>query len=282
MHQISENVELKVCSKCHTAFPATIEFFTVRRTEKSGLYSQCKACVKEYSQKNRQRINLKTKLYVQNNQHKVVAYRKKYNEIHKTKRLKYYQENRELILLQKKEYAQKLCLFKSVGVKRLALYDTVSQNDEGFLEVLCAYCGQKLNPTNSQVHSRLKACESLSGHGENRFYCNNSKNGNGCREACPTFNQDKYPKGFEVSSSREVSPDFRQLVLLADDYTCQKCFITISEAELHVHHIKGAVQNPLLSNDVDNAITLCKTCHKLAHQQETCLYFDYRRKACVA
>ena len=75
-------------------------------------------------------------------------------------------------------------------------------------------------------------------------------------------------------TSREVQPELRQMRLEKDDYTCQKCHRTIDEAELHCHHITGVEQNPIESADLDNCITLCKKCHKWAHTQKGCRYFE--------
>jgi hypothetical protein len=51
---------------------------------------------------------------------------------------------------------------------------------------------------------------------------------------------------------------------------------TIDDAQLHCHHIEGVEKNPIESADLDNTITLCKKCHKWAHTQEGCRYFELR------
>ncbi len=53
---------------------------------------------------------------------------------------------------------------------------------------------------------------------------------------------------------------------------------TIDEVQLHCHHIEGYTQNPLLGNDIDNVITLCKACHKEVHKLPGCNYQDLRCK----
>jgi hypothetical protein len=153
---------------------------------------------------------------------------------------------------------------------KLTLDEGVKENKDGLLLVKCTYCGNHFLPTWIEVRNRINSLEGK-GTGECRLYCSN-----GCKKACPIFNKHKYPKGFKKASSREVDPLIRQMCLARDNYECQKCGALITEAELHAHHIEGAVQQPMLANDVDNTITLCKKCHKLVHSQEGCKYSDLR------
>lgn len=124
------------------------------------------------------------------------------------------------------------------------------------------------------VMNRINSIEGKQsyGWGEARFYCSNS-----CKKQCPIFNQRKFPKGFQIATSREVQPELRQMVFERDNWTCQKC----GEIEsLHCHHITGVELNPIESADIDNCITFCKKCHKGAHKQKGCLYSDFQRKPC--
>jgi len=61
-----------------------------------------------------------------------------------------------------------------------------------------------------------------------------------------------------------------------DNWECQSCGATQSEAQLHCHHIEGYAQNPRLGNDVTNTVTLCKTCHKEVHKLPGCNYNDLK------
>jgi len=66
-----------------------------------------------------------------------------------------------------------------------------------------------------------------------------------------------------------VQPELRKLVLLRDNYTCQKCNTSKEDnpdLELHCHHIDPVINNPIESADIDNCITLCKLCHKEIHK----------------
>jgi len=143
-----------------------------------------------------------------------------------------------------------------------------SKENEKVIEVVCTYCGKWFKPSGDQLQKRVKGLNQLPG-GEGRFYCSD-----GCKKACPIFRKRLWPEGYKSATSREVQPELRQMRLECDGYICQKCHRTIDEAELHCHHITGVEQNPIESADVDNCITLCKKCHKWAHTQEGCRYFE--------
>jgi len=42
------------------------------------------------------------------------------------------------------------------------------------------------------------------------------------------------------------------------------------DKQLHCHHIDPVKNNPIESADVDNCITFCVDCHKLAHKDKEC------------
>jgi len=167
-----------------------------------------------------------------------------------------------------------------VTKKNIPLYNTFAsqidyceevrrnKNDLAILEAKCTYCGKWFGPTRLSVVNRIQA---LNGEiqGEGRLYCSEN-----CKQACPIYHRSKYPKGFKLTTSREVQPELRQMVLERDSWICQKCGET--EAELHCHHIDPVSQNPIESADMDNCITLCKDCHIEIHQQDGCKYYELR------
>ena len=154
---------------------------------------------------------------------------------------------------------------------KLSPYEGIHKQDgTEILEVKCAYCGRWYAPTSKSVLSRLEAINSLN-KGECRLYCSTN-----CKLACPTYGRIKYPKGFKHTSSREVNPHLRQMVLERDNWTCQICGKTIKEAQLHVHHMDPVCQNPMFQNDMDSCVTLCKDCHKMVHSRIGCRYVDLR------
>ena len=155
----------------------------------------------------------------------------------------------------------------------LSFYEEIRKQDgTEILEVKCTYCGRWYAPTYRSVKSRLEAINNLD-KGEGRLYCSEN-----CKQSCPTYRRRTYPKGFKHASSREVDPCLRKMVLERDNWTCQICGKTVNEAQLHVHHMDPAIQNPMFQNDMDSCITLCKKCHKMVHKQHGCRYIDLRCK----
>lgn len=135
------------------------------------------------------------------------------------------------------------------------------------LQAKCNYCGKWFRPPRSAVKGRLLALNA-SDAGEIRLYCSKK-----CKKECPVFWKRLYPEGFKKATSREVQPELRQMVFERDEWNCQKCG---ANSSLHCHHIESVAQNPIESADIDNCLTLCKKCHKWAHTEEGCKYFELR------
>ena len=170
---------------------------------------------------------------------------------------------------------REVCGFDAYAEK-ISFAEDVRRNpdDTNIIQVKCAYCGRWFNPSSQQMAARVRVLYGQKGwKGEARFYCSER-----CKSACPIYRKilhsEGYSKKARSATSREVQPELRQMRLECDGYICQKCHRTIDEAELHCHHITGVEQNPIESADLDNCITLCKKCHKWAHSQEGCRYFE--------
>lgn len=68
--------------------------------------------------------------------------------------------------------------------------------------------------------------------------------------------------GRRVGSSRFYSPkyiEWREAVLIRDNYTCQTCGKVSSSND--VHHIVPWKENAELRFEIDNGKTLCRSCH---------------------
>ena len=147
-----------------------------------------------------------------------------------------------------------------------------NKEDNNILEVKCMYCDRWYIPSLISVKNKIRTINGNAG-GEQNLYCSDE-----CKHACPTYKKVKYPKYYKVSTSREVQPALRKLVLKRDNYTCQKCNAT--DVELHCHHYEGIEVNPVESADIDNCITLCIDCHHETHSKDKCGIKDYKRKEC--
>ena len=169
----------KFCSLCKIELPRTSYFFHRKTNEKDGFNCQCKKCVGQYYVLNKDRIDQQQSDYRIKNREKIKRYFHKNKELLNKKALKYYQENSVFLLNNKKIQSRSLYAFNGVHTERLSKYEKVHKNQKGLLEVCCAYCGRRFVPTYDQVIRRLRSCEADYVHGSNRFYCNNSRDGDG-------------------------------------------------------------------------------------------------------
>ena len=175
---------------------------------------------------------------------------------------KYRENNKEY----DKEYARREALY-STFKDRFHRNEEIREDDKGYLLVRCKYCNMLFNPNNKSVQHYLNHYD-----GTSNLYCSE-----GCKRSCPTYKQRKFEKGHKHTTSREVSPELRKIVLEKDDWECQLCGKRKDQDRsliLHVHHINPVKINPILQNDVDNCITLCKKCHKKIHSKKGCRYTD--------
>lgn len=171
------------------------------------------------------------------------------------------------------------------GITKLniALYDTFasqlypveetrrSDQNQDYLEVKCSKCQKWFIPKQNQTSNRILGINGKT-QGESRFYCSEE-----CKENCDIYKRVSKPKGIGKQKTNEVSKELRKMVLKLDDYECQKCG-SKERKLLQVHHIYGAMLNPIFANDPDACITLCKTCHKLIHALPGCSYKDLQCK----
>jgi hypothetical protein len=228
---------------------------------------------KVYYLKKKKQIKKYKKKYYDENLEKILKYQDEYRKKHEDKLLEqkkvYYQDNRDRILRYAKKSRTSIVSFK-VYTDQLTTDESPISDAEGNLLVKCTYCGRYYYPNREEVQRRLGALKGRA-TGEHRLYCSDN-----CKNACPVYRKILYPAGQKAVTSREVQPELRQMRLACDEYACQRCGKTIDDAQLHCHHIEGIVQNPIESADLDNTITLCKRCHKWAHTQEGCRYFELR------
>jgi hypothetical protein len=258
----------KICTECGW-FRHWWEFSNQKACFK-GIRPRCRKCDqkyhKEYYIEKRDDILEQKKEYHIDHREDRLKYRKKrYMEkrdaiINKQK--EYYIEKRDDLLEQKKEYAIAPALFSTFG-HQLTIEEQPRETENGYLEVKCANsaCRDYFIPTNLQVQNRIKALNG--GMGELRLYCSEK-----CKQECSLYRQQKYPKGFKTKPTGTEFPKFiRDKILERDNYKCQICGET---HRLQAHHIYPGSTHPMLSNDVDNGITLCKKCHKKVHKLPGC------------
>lgn len=306
----------KICSKCK--IEKHISEFHRDKTRKDGRVCWCKKCVnkkskrhyqnnkkkhskqmrqwyknnpgydKQYQIKNKEKISKRKKQhYIENkektqkqnkqqytkNRENRLKQRKEYYENNQHKCINYIQQWRLDNLDYNKKYTKSKTPFNTFA-KKINTYEKIRKStvNKNFLETTCAYCGQWFIPSISQIQHRIQSINGII-RGEHRLYCSEN-----CKQACPIYQQKKYPRSFKQATSREVVPLLRQLILKRDNWTCQKCGATTETAQLHVHHIIPYAQNKMQANDPDSCITLCKFCHEEIHKQDGCKYSDLKCK----
>jgi len=301
----------KECNKCNRLL--LINSFNVNHKNKTLLH-QCKDCIaeykKEHSKLNYEHISNYKKEWAIENQERLIKNRQRYyienKEILSEKQSQYYQDNKEIISERTKQYREEnkekiakrkrkyyynnielmaeknknsrnaLISSDSISFVKLSKYDEcrIDPDNSELGQVKCIYCGKWVNPTRSEVRTRLGAINGT-GKGEARIYCHNSDDEDGgCKTACPTYGQVSRYKDYTRSSSREVDPFVRKLCFERDQWTCQRC--GIKDVQLQAHHILSYTKNPILSNDIQNVVTFCKKCHIYVHSQDGCRYHDLK------
>ena len=98
---------MKFCSGCETWKPATAEYFNRDKERKSGLRSMCRGCVREYREKNKDKITKRDREYYQKNRGRIREYSCEYYQKNKDRRREYNQENKDRLCEYNREYHQK-------------------------------------------------------------------------------------------------------------------------------------------------------------------------------
>lgn len=260
----------RTCNKCGE-FKDWDKFYK----KKSGANGRTAICIKCFKKdrkdaydRNPEKYLAKNKVYYYNNRENLLNQKHEYyikniDSITKYHE-EYYEENRDSILNRKHIHGMSPANYITYGHQLTELEDA-TENREGLLLVRCATCGEYFIPTVNQVSNRIKSLQSPHAR-ECRLYCSDS-----CKASCSVFGQKKYPKDFTAANSREFTKEFRDMVLEKDDYTCQMCGST---EDLEAHHINPRICSPMEQVDIVNGITLCKSCHIKAHDQDGCRYHE--------
>lgn len=125
------------------------------------------------------------------------------------------------------------------------------------LKVKCAYCGEYFERLESQFNGKnYKFCSvECKNKGESLFYSGiNSHSYNHNKSLEDRLKERKYIEYYE----------WREEVYKRDNHTCQCCKDN-KGGNLVAHHILNYSEYEELRTNIDNGITLCKTCHKNFH-----------------
>lgn len=174
-----------------------------------------------------------------------------------------------------KAHRGKKCFWYKHGAwqKSLPSYDTYANRlwcdkvdfeyvgDTKVLKVSCANCKNFFVPKPQAVIHRVRYLEGKESC-ESRFYCSDK-----CRNLCPIFGQNKYPKGFKskFEYTQEEYLTWRSEVLKRSNNKCEYC----GKAATEVHHIRPKALEPFFALDPDYGISCCDNCHyKYGHKDE--------------
>ncbi len=97
---------MKTCSKCKEE--KTLQSFSKNKRVSDGYSQQCKSCIKEYRNRNRDSILEKQREYHNRNRDSILEKQREYydnnKDIIRDKQIEYYNKNKEEILFRKKKY----------------------------------------------------------------------------------------------------------------------------------------------------------------------------------
>ena len=156
----------KICTRCDVEKPATAEYFSRKKSHKSGLKFTCKECIKKDYHKNRDKILETNKKYYEENKQEISAKAKKYREENKEtvkqRKKKYYEENKDEISERGKKYRETLSLDKKQEIsarakKKHAAKNYPTINDENILKS-CQICKEQ-KPSTTEHFSKCKSQE---------------------------------------------------------------------------------------------------------------------------
>ena len=146
-------------------------------------------------------------------------------------------------------------------------YRVIRKSDYREICHRCSLTGEK-NPFFGRHHTEKTRIEMSKTRQGRQGVCG-AKNGmfGRCGAASPTWRGGKTPYRTRVWRT-PVYKEWRKAVFERDHFTCQMCHAY--GGRLEAHHIQpvGDNKNTLLTFDVNNGITLCKTCHASIRNHE--------------
>jgi hypothetical protein len=106
---------------------------------------------------------------------------------------------------------------------------------------------------------------------ENNIYCSEN-----CKNICPLYNLKYDPNNIKIDN--KSNPAWVRMVLKIANYQCEICG---SKENLYAHHIIPVAVNPLLAEDIDNGVCLCKNCHyQIVHKLPGCSLSELKKNIC--
>lgn len=149
--------------------------------------------------------------------------------------------------------------FCSNQCRTKSLSDRNAENTVEKVRVECSECGKEMYKTLRQLTLSKHPCCSIqcSNKFKSHFYVG---------EKHPLWNKNLTLQEREIGRKYPEYSNWRKLVYKRDNFTCQACGDNAG-SNLVAHHILNYSEHKELRTDVDNGITLCKSCHVKFHNQ---------------
>lgn len=127
---------------------------------------------------------------------------------------------------------------------------------------VCAKCSKSIRYTKEYVASVFAAlgCELLSEYTN----CKTPVRYRDMFGKVRTTSFDHFLNGRNTRDRESGMPPWRQFIFSRDDFTCQVC--GKRGGDLEAHHLMSYADNSDLRSDLENGVTMCKTCHRSFHK----------------
>ena len=231
-------VATQICSKCK--IEKNRDEFRLDLATKNGLRNYCNSCIsslnKEYNKENSISMAIKKKIYRTNHPEKIKQYSKKYYKEHleilKIKKIAYIKANKEKVSAARK-------LYRINNLSAIKEYQKIynKENKEAITKQ------RKLRYPEYYKEHREEIIEKVTNYTINR-----------CKVDIEYRNN--------IEAAWYVSRVLKPQILKRDSYKCQLCgCLDTTDNRLECHHILPKNVDPDKVFDVENLVTLCRSCH---------------------
>lgn len=231
----------KICSKCK--IDKSLDEFYKDKHNKLGACAHCKVCQKEYLALNKEKISSRNKLYRDNNQDKIIAWRRANKEVRSVLDKEYVKANKEKIRIQRKAYREvNKDLLRSIQKKYY------SNNREYLLAQKREY----------HVINRDKILE------DKRVYLQTPMG-----KAVDTNHRHKrrsQKKGGDVTGAQMLN-------LISASKSCFYCHCDLNGVKIHVDHFVPLSKGGLHS--ISNLVIACEPCNLRKGVKDPMVFMGY-------
>lgn len=266
-YRLKDRLIAAPCKDCGRVFPVTDKYFTRNSRSQIGFRLKCKQCLngKHYDFNYHEKIE-----YLKNNKLKKCTMCKEVLELDKFAFIKSSGIYNGKCKICSSIHRTLPLFYDSILYKKISKHEECRRHpySKTLVQVKCAYCNKWIDAKRNVIVARLNSINGISPNSDSKIYCSDN-----CKNLCPVFRMQINERNQANNTSREVDPELRKMCFERDNWLCVKCG---NNDNLHCHHILSYAHNKILSNDLDNVITVCKECHNKIHKTEGCKYHQLR------